>query len=292
MKSAESKYKRRPHWLKIRLPQGANFYKVRDLVKNGQLHTVCESAHCPNLGECWGRKTATFLIMGNVCSRKCRFCAVDKGSPLPLDDKEPERVADAVSQLGLRYAVITSVTRDDLPDGGASQFAAVVKEIRALVPSCRIEVLIPDFAGDDAALRTVIDVHPEVINHNLETVQELYSRVRPQADYDRSLHLIRRVSDSGVVSKSGLMLGLGEEKTQVRAALSDLRRSGCQILTLGQYLQPSRNFLPVERFVPPEEFLDYKKIGMEMGFQHVESGPLVRSSYHADEQFKPEEEEP
>ncbi len=283
---SETTYKRRPHWLKVKLPSGQNFYKVKDLVKGVRLHTVCESAHCPNLGECWGRRTATFMILGDVCSRNCGFCAVTHGRPEPLDPDEPNRVAEAVDQLELRYAVITSVTRDDLPDGGAQHFVDVIETIRSRRPRCRVEVLIPDFQGDESALDRVLEASPFILNHNIETVQRLYSQVRPQADYHRALELLQRACQKKVRTKSGLMVGLGETKDEVMQTMKDLRRVGCSVLTIGQYLQPSRLHLPVHEFVHPDEFKWFKKRGLDMGFSHVESGPLVRSSYHADEPFR------
>jgi lipoic acid synthetase len=277
---------RRPSWLKTRLPTGGEFLRVRELVEQQGLHTVCQSARCPNIGHCWSRGTATFMILGNVCTRNCRFCAVATGRPDPLDPDEPRRVAEAVRRLGLLYAVITSVTRDDLPDGGAQVFAETIREIRAAVPGCRVEVLIPDFGGSEEALRIVLEAQPDVLNHNLETVARLYPRVRPQADYQRSLLLLERAHGWGAVTKSGLMLGLGESDEEIREVMRDLRRVGCQVLTLGQYLQPSPAHLPVERFVPPEEFAHWREWGLALGFRHVESGPLVRSSFHADQQAR------
>jgi lipoic acid synthetase len=278
---------RRPHWLKVDLGGKGSFYHVKELVEGQKLHTVCQSARCPNIGECWGRKTATFMILGDACSRDCGFCAVSHGDLEAVDPDEPRRVAEAVRELGLRYAVITSVTRDDLPDGGAGLFAQTIEAIRRLSPGCRIEVLIPDFAGSEEALRTVLQAEPDVLNHNLETVPALYSRVRPQADYDRSLDLLASARRQGAMTKSGLMLGLGESRQQLISTLHDLRRVACQIVTLGQYLPPSRRHLAVDRFVPPEEFAELRLIGHQMGFMHVESAPLVRSSYHADQQAQP-----
>ncbi|HOX87042.1 MAG TPA: lipoyl synthase [bacterium] len=275
----------RPAWLKIKLPAGRNFCQVRDLVRDQQLHTVCESARCPNLGECWGRKTAAFMILGDICTRNCRFCAVHQARPNAIDPQEPERLAETVRDLGLRYVVITSVTRDDLPDGGANHFAETIRQLRRLPRKCRIEVLIPDFQGDARALQTVLDAEPDVLNHNIETVSRLYPQVRPMADYRRSLLLLSRAGQNGAVVKSGLMLGLGEETHEVMQTLQELRDHGVQLLTLGQYLQPSRNHLPVARYVTPEEFAEFKSRGLEMGFSGIESGPLVRSSYHADQQF-------
>ncbi len=282
---AEATLQRRPHWLKVRLSGGSEFYKVRALVKDNRLHTVCESAHCPNLGECWRRKTATFMIMGDQCSRNCRFCAVEHGVLVPLDPYEPQRVAKAVKELGLKYAVITSVTRDDLNDGGAAHFAATMRAIREMNPRCQIEVLIPDFNGRLKDLDTVIAAKPDVLNHNIETVKSLYNIVRPQADYERSLGVLQYAKKKECTTKSGIMLGLGETESNVIDAMKDLHAAGCDLLTIGQYLQPSRHHLPVQRFVTPEEFEQFRQKGLEIGFDAVQSGPLVRSSYHADEQY-------
>jgi lipoyl synthase len=276
---------RKPSWLKVKLPVGSQFVKVKELVKNSQLHTVCESAHCPNIGECWNRKTATFMILGDVCTRNCRFCAVDHNKATPLDTQEPERVAEAVAKLGLNYAVITSVTRDDLVDGGANHFAKTISAIKAARPECKIEVLIPDFQGSEDALSIVLDAKPDVLNHNIETVPQLYSIARPQADYKRSLELLRSASRAGFKTKSGLMVGLGETMEQINIVMQDLVEYGCNMLTIGQYLQPSKSHLPVARYVEPKEFGKMKKIGLELGLDSIEAGPLVRSSYHADEQF-------
>lgn len=285
----QNSYKRRPHWLKINLPRGVNFYQVNKLVKDKNLHTVCQSAHCPNIGECWSRRTATFMIMGDVCSRNCRFCAVVPGKPQALNSDEPRLVAEAVRDLNLRYAVITSVTRDDLPDGGAEHFAQTIQAIRRIQPGCKIEVLIPDFQGSEKDLATVLAAKPDVLNHNIETVPRLYPLARPQARYARSLELLERASKYDVYTKSGIMVGLGETLDEVRGAMRDLLDANCQMLTIGQYLQPSRNHLPVDRFVTPEEFAQLKRDGLAMGFANIQSGPLVRSSYHADEQFTTKE---
>ena len=274
--------KRRPRWLKVPMPAGKNFNDVRALVKAKRLHTVCEGARCPNVGECWGRRTATFMILGNICTRNCRFCAIESARPQPVDEHEPERVADAVRALSLRYAVVTSVTRDDLADGGAQLFAETIRRIKMKVPNCKIEVLIPDFQGSRAALRLVLDALPDVLNHNLETVSRLYPIVRPQADYQRSLQLLYEAKQLGALTKSGIMLGLGETLAEIRRAMRDLRDVKCDILTLGQYLQPTIKHLPIDRFVTPQEFDLLRDEGLEMGFKLVESGPLVRSSYHAD----------
>ena len=278
---------RKPDWLKRRLPTGETFNQVRDLIEAGRLHTVCQEARCPNIWECYSHRTATFLIMGERCTRNCRFCSVASGPPGPLDPQEPARVAEAVERMGLKYVVVTSVTRDDLPDGGAGHFAATIHEIRRRVPGAEIEVLIPDFQGDPAALETVLRARPDVLNHNIETVPRLYSRVRPQADYRRSLGLLRRAGEiaPGTPTKSGLMLGLGERPEEIRQTLQDLRAAGCRILTLGQYLQPSPEHLPVEAYVPPDDFENWRRDALEMGFSEVASAPFVRSSYHAKESF-------
>jgi len=273
----------KPPWLKRRLPSGAEYEKIRTLVKSRDLHTVCQEAQCPNRWECYSDQTATFLILGPGCTRNCRFCAVDK-KPQPPDPAEPARIAEAVMQLKLRYAVITSVTRDDLADGGAGFFAQTIAAIRTQDPEIRVEVLIPDFQGNPAALQTVIDARPDVINHNIETVSRLYPVVRPQADYRRSLDLLLTAKQrgGGVPTKSGMMLGLGETEDEIIQTLQDLRNSSCDILTLGQYLQPSREHLPVARYITPDEFSRFKKTALHMGFRQVASGPFVRSSYHAE----------
>ena len=271
----------RPDWLKIRLPSGENYARLKGLIDGHRLHTVCEEARCPNMGECWSAGTATFMILGDVCTRSCGFCAVATGRPAVLDTDEPYRVAEAVRLMNVRHAVITSVNRDELPDGGAAIFAETIRQARRVNPLVKIEVLIPDFRGVRWALQLVIDERPDILNHNTETVPRLYSRVRPQAKYARSLEVIRRGHDAGMVTKSGLMLGLGESPAEVLAVMADLRGSGCDILTLGQYLRPTKDHLPVERYVPPAEFAEFREKGMALGFRHVESGPLVRSSYHA-----------
>jgi len=281
---AEKRVRRRPEWLKVRLPQGAGYQEVRALIEAHQLHTVCQEARCPNTGECWGRRTATFMILGDICTRSCGFCAVKTGRPQGLDLDEPCRVADAVAKLNLRHAVITSVNRDELADGGAGIFAETIRQIRRRAPGCRIEVLIPDFKGSYDALKRVVDARPDILNHNTETVPRLYRTVRPQGRYHWSLELLDRAKRHGLVTKTGLMLGLGETLDEVRKVMHDLRGVRVDILTLGQYLQPTRQHLPVARYVPPEEFRLLRKEGLAMGFRYVESGPLVRSSYHADEQ--------
>jgi lipoic acid synthetase len=278
---------KKPVWLRSRLPSGPEYESVRALIRNGDLHTVCQEARCPNQWECFSSRTATFLILGSRCTRNCGFCAVDHGSPEMPDPEEPARVAEAAKSMGLRYIVVTSVTRDDLPDGGAGHFAKTIGEIREKIPGAIVEVLIPDFQGDEDTLRKVVDAGPDVLNHNLETVPRLYPSVRPQAIYRRSLDLLRRAAalDSSLATKSGLMLGLGETPEEVRQTLKDLRDAGCTMLTLGQYLQPSQQHIEVARYVPPEEFEQWETEAMEMGFRRVASGPLVRSSYHARDLF-------
>ncbi len=278
----------RPPWLKARLPSGPNYQELVRIMRHLRLHTVCEEARCPNIGDCWERRTATFLILGNVCTRNCAYCAIAHGLPSPVDLMEPERVARAVQALGLRHAVITSVDRDDLRDAGAGLFAATIRKIRAYLPTCSIEVLIPDFKGDPEALRTVLEAGPDILNHNIETVRRIFRLVRTGGNYDRSLELLRRVKAWGYpcLTKSGLMVGLGETFEEVVETMRDLRAVGCDILTVGQYLSPGEGYWPVHRYVPPEEFAELRRIGREMGFRHVEAGPLVRSSYHADEQVE------
>ncbi len=277
---------RRPEWLKVRLPAGPNFRELVGVMRTQALHTVCEEARCPNIGDCWERRTATFLILGNVCTRHCAYCAIAHGLPTELDVQEPERVAGAVAAMGLRHAVITSVDRDDLADGGAAMFARTIRLIRERVPGCSIEVLIPDFKGDPDALRTVLAARPEILNHNIETVPRLFRAVRSGGNYRRSLDLLTRAKDwgRGSLTKSGMMVGLGETGDEVRGTMRDLRAAGCDILTIGQYLSPGRDYVPIARYYHPDEFAALKVDGLAMGFRHVESGPLVRSSYHADEQ--------
>src|SRR5712692_7062319 len=277
----------RPAWLRVKFFGGPNYQDLKRIMRTLNLHTVCESARCPNMGECWEHRTATFMILGNICTRACGFCAVPSSKPAaPPDEQEPERVAEAAQLMGLRYAVVTSVNRDDQPDGGAAIFARTIAEIRGRVPGCKVEVLIPDFRGDWQALETVVRARPDVLNHNTETVPRLYREVRKGAIYERSLELLRRAKFLApqMPTKTGLMLGLGETREEVLAAMQYLAGQGTDILTLGQYLQPTREHLPVVRFVHPDEFAEYKKLGEQMGFAHVESGPLVRSSYHAFEQ--------
>jgi lipoic acid synthetase len=273
----------RPEWLRARAPGGPNHHELKVLTNQLELHTVCESAQCPNLGECWDQRTATFMILGDVCTRRCGFCAVPKGLPLPVDEAEPERVAQAVRALRLEYAVITSVNRDDRKDGGAEVFARTIRAIRKHQPSCKVEVLIPDFQGSREALEIVMAAHPEVLNHNIETVPRLYKQVRPGARYEQSLELLSRASqiDPAAATKSGIMVGLGESNTEILETMQDLAKNKVKILTIGQYLQPSRDHLPIARYYHPTEFAEFRAAGLVMGFSHVESGPLVRSSYHA-----------
>ena len=273
------------YWLRRKLPDQKVINKMENLFKDLNLHTVCDSALCPNRGECFKNGTATFMIMGDVCSRNCQFCAVKKGKPLPLDPKEPIHIAQAAKYLKLKHVVVTSVTRDDLLDGGAEHFVQTVIAIKNLLPKSTVEILIPDFQGSREALQKVIEVHPEVINHNIETIERLYSSVRPIADYKTSLQLIKRVKigNQDIITKSGIMLGLGEKKEEVVIAMKDLRKVNCDLLTIGQYLRPSPQHLKVKEYIHPDEFEVYRKIGMSLGFKHVLSGPLVRSSYHSGE---------
>jgi lipoyl synthase len=279
---------RRPDWLKVRAPGGENYEDLKRLMRGKSLHTVCEEARCPNIGECWAHRTATFMILGSVCTRSCGFCAVATGRPTGLDWEEPRRVAEAVTQMGLKHVVVTSVNRDELHDGGASLFAATIRWIRRLNPDTTVEVLTPDFKGSHDALRVVAEAKPDIFNHNVETIARLYRRVRPQAIYERSLAALALIKSLNpqIPTKSGFMLGLGEEHDEVVQLLRDLRDHQVDIVTIGQYLRPSFQHLPIERYVTPDEFREYGRIGKEMGFRHVESGPLVRSSYHAWDQAK------
>jgi len=275
----------KPEWLKVRAPGSPSYLRLKGIMRSLDLHTVCEEARCPNIGECWNRGTATFMILGGVCTRACAYCAVSHGRPAPADPAEPDRVASAVHTLGLSYVVITSVDRDDLKDGGAGMFAETIRLTRALSPECRIEVLIPDFQGDEAALQTVLNARPDVLNHNTETVSRLYRMARSGGRYSRTLELLdrsRRLAPD-IPTKTGLMVGLGEEHEELVTTLRDLRAVGCQILTIGQYLRPSAEHAPMSRYYHPDEFRDLKQIALGLGFVHVESGPLVRSSYHAKE---------
>jgi len=277
----------RPSWLKVRFFGGSNHQELKRIMRTLDLHTVCESARCPNMGECWEHRTATFMILGNICTRACGFCAVPSGKPLgPPEEDEPTRVAEAAERMGLRYAVVTSVNRDDQPDGGAAIFARTIEEIRLRVPGCKVEVLIPDFRGDWNALETVLVASPDVLNHNMETVPRLYRRVRKGAVYERSLELLHRARGMSpdLPTKTGMMLGLGETREEVLQAMEEIAAQGTHILTLGQYLQPTPEHLPIHRFVHPDEFAEFKRAGETIGFKHVEAGPLVRSSYHAFEQ--------
>ena len=276
----------KPEWLKVRAPGSENYHRLKGLMRTLGLHTVCEEANCPNIGECWHHGTATFMILGDTCTRSCGYCNVMHGTPKPPDTGEPANVARAIQAMELAYVVVTSVDRDDLADGGAEHFAQTIAETRARIPSCRVEVLIPDFKGDETALRTVLDARPDVLNHNIETVQRLYRTARPGGRYERALHLLERsrACAPAIPTKSGLMVGLGEEWHEVVATLRDLAGVGVQIVTIGQYLRPSLANLPMVRYYTPSEFAELKRIGLELGIRHIESGPLVRSSYHAHEQ--------
>ncbi len=279
---------RKPSWLKVAAPGGGNYSSLKQLLRELELHTVCEEAHCPNVGECWAHRTATFMILGDVCTRNCAYCAVAHGTPRPLDENEPVRLAEAVRRLELRHVVITSVDRDDLPNGGAEIFAACIREIRSRVPDTSVEVLIPDFKGREEALRIVLGARPDILNHNLETIDRLYRLARPGGRYARALELLRRakhiVPDG--LTKSGIICGLGEEWDELLGAMRDLRAQGVDILTLGQYLRPSIEHLPIARYYTPDEFSQLARLGRAMGYRHVEAGPLVRSSYHAWEQVE------
>jgi len=280
----------KPEWLKVRFPAGERYQHLKQLMRGGQLNTVCEDARCPNIGECWNAGTATFMILGDVCTRSCGFCAVKTGRPETLDLLEPYRLGQAVQKLGLRYVVITSVNRDELELGGADVFAACIKTIRRNDPAIRVEVLIPDFRGSLPALQTVVDARPYVLNHNVETAPRLYRRVRPQAIYERSLELLRRAKELApeMLTKSGMMVGLGETPEEIFEVMRDLRAQGCDIVTIGQYLRPSQQHLPINRYYDPSEYEQFRALGRELGFLRVEAGPLVRSSYHADRQAMPD----
>ena len=270
------------------MPGGPNFLELRDLIRGSQLHTVCEEARCPNIGDCWERRTATFMILGDICTRACAYCAVTTGTPVGLDLQEPGRLAETVERMGLRYAVITSVNRDDLPDGGAFIFAQCIRQVRRRLPACKVEVLIPDFCGDWDALAAVMDAMPDTLNHNIETVRRIFPRVRPKGDYDQSLELIARARSlvPGGVTKSGMMVGLGETWSEILETMRDLRAVDCDLLTIGQYLRPSPGHAPICKWYTPDEFDELCREGEALGFRHVASGPLVRSSYHADEQYE------
>ena len=286
--SAEAAPPRKPAWLKVKAPGGPNYVALKHLMRDLKLHTVCEEAHCPNIGECWEHKAATFMILGDVCTRNCAYCAVAHGTPAPLDAAEPQRLADAVAHMGLKHVVITSVDRDDLPNGGAEMFAECIAEIRRRLPDTSIEVLIPDFKGNADALRIVVDARPEILNHNLETIARLYRIARPGGRYPRALELLERAKalNPALLTKSGVIVGLGEDWDELLAALRDLRAARVDIVTIGQYLRPSDQHLPIARWYTPDEFAELKRYGMTLGFRHVESGPLVRSSYHAWEQVE------
>lgn len=279
---------RLPSWFKVRMPGGPNYLELLGLLREEQLHTVCEEAHCPNIGECWERKTATFMILGDICTRACAYCAVTSGVPKGLDLDEPSRLAEAVQRMDLKYAVITSVNRDDLPDGGAFIFAQCVYQIRKRMKMCKVEVLIPDFCGNWNALRTVMDAAPDTLNHNIESVRSIFPRIRPKGDYDQSLELLIRAKEFNPdgVTKSGMMVGLGETWDEILATMRDLRSVDCDLLTIGQYLRPSKKHIPLSKWYTPDEFDELRKVGESMGFSNVASGPLVRSSYHADEQHE------
>ncbi|MDD5434493.1 MAG: lipoyl synthase [Nitrospira sp.] len=287
------KVQRRPDWLKVRLPAGDTYTEINRLLNSSRLNTVCKEARCPNIGECFNQRTATFLILGDVCTRGCRFCNVTKGTTKPVDYEEPERVAAAAREMGLRHVVVTSVTRDDLQDGGAGIYSKTISLIRKFNPESTIEVLIPDFKGSVESLNIVVSEMPDVINHNIETVPRLYKLVRPGAVYEQSLYILEHVKKTRpeIMTKSGLMAGIGEEFDEVVEVMKDLRRAGCEILTIGQYLSPGKRHLPVQRYYHPGEFADLKKKGLELGFRYVESGPLVRSSYHAVNHFQGAAEE-
>ena len=283
---ADGRLQRKPEWLKVRFPGGPDYLRLKGLMRRQRLHTVCEEAHCPNVGECWEAGTATFMILGDTCTRACAFCAVKSGRPRPLDAGEPLRVAQAVRRMGLAHAVVTSVNRDDEPDGGAAVFAATIRWIRRLSPGTSVEVLIPDFMGNWYALATVMKERPDILNHNAETVPRLYRRVRPKARYERSLELLRRAKQMRPqgITKTGVMVGLGETKHELLSVMADVADAGCDVLTIGQYLRPSAGHAPVERYYHPSEFQELADAGRRLGIRHVEAGPLVRSSYHAERQ--------
>jgi lipoyl synthase len=278
----DTSFKRKPDWLRVKLPTGKEYAKVSEMVSTHKLHTICESGNCPNKGECWGAGTATFMILGNICTRSCGFCNVATGKPKAVDLQEPERVAQSVLLMNVKHCVITSVDRDDLKDGGSIIWVETINAIRRVSPQTKFETLIPDFQGNWDNLQRLIDVQPDIVSHNLETVRRLTKEVRIQAKYDRSLEVLKRLKEAGLKTKSGLMLGLGETEEEVIESMNDLRAVGCDVLTLGQYLQPSPKHLPVQAFIHPDVFAKYKTIGLEKGFRFVESGPLVRSSYHAE----------
>ncbi|MBM3915723.1 MAG: lipoyl synthase [Sphingomonadales bacterium] len=280
--SVTASFVKKPDWLRVKLPIGENYKHVRHLVDHHKLHTICESGNCPNMGECWGAGTATFMILGNVCTRSCGFCSVATGRPAPVDWDEPQRVAEAIQLMKVKHAVITSVDRDELPDGGSTIWFNTIRAVKTLNPDTTLETLIPDFKGKKEDIIRVAEAHPEVVSHNIETVERLTRQVRIQAKYWRSMEVIRTLKESGMRTKSGIMLGLGEQKEEVVQTLQDLRVNGCDVVTLGQYLQPTKKHLPVQRFVHPDEFAEYREIGYQLGLDYVESGPLVRSSYHSE----------
>ncbi|MDD3724350.1 MAG: lipoyl synthase [Bacteroidales bacterium] len=276
---------RKPSWLKIKLSSGENYPKVKNIVEQNHLHTICSSGKCPNIGECWSKGTATFMIAGEICTRSCKFCATLSGKPLPLDNNEPKKIANSVKLMGLKHCVITSVDRDDLPDKGAEHWAETIREIRRLNSETIIEVLIPDFDANKEWLDIVFEAKPDILGHNMETVKRLSNQVRSRAKYDLSLDVLKQAREYGLIAKSGIMVGIGEREEEVIELMKDLRGVGCQLFTIGQYLQPTTNNIPVEEYVTPEQFEKYKKIGLELGFDHIESGPLVRSSYMAERTF-------
>ncbi len=277
---------RKPEWLKIKLTEGENYASTSETVKTHNLHTICSSGRCPNIGECWGKGTATFMVLGEICTRSCKFCATHSGRPLPVDSEEPSRVAQSVRLMGVKYCVITSVDRDDLPDGGAAHWALVINEVKRVNPNTAIEVLIPDFDGRKELIDIVLAANPAVVGHNLETVRRLTPSVRSRAQYDLSLTTLRHIAESGAVAKSSLMLGLGETDEEILQAMDDMLAVGCRFLTLGQYLQPSHKHLPVEAYIHPDKFAELKQLALQKGFKYVESGPLVRSSYMAEHAFE------
>lgn len=278
---------KKPSWLRVKLPIGESYKHIRQLVDTHKLHTICESGNCPNMGECWGAGTATFMILGNICTRSCGFCAVATGRPEPVDWDEPQRVAEAINLMKVKHAVITSVDRDELKDGGATVWYNTIKAVKALNPQTTLETLIPDFKGEKENIQFIIDAAPEVVSHNIETVHRLTRQVRTQAKYERSMEVIKFLKSKGVRTKSGIMLGLGELRKEVIQTLTDLAENGCDVVTIGQYLQPTKNHLPVHRFIHPDEFAEYKNIGYSLGIDYVESGPLVRSSYHSERHVLP-----
>jgi lipoyl synthase len=285
-KKTQSSYQRKPDWLRIKLPKTGEYSYLKERLSKYKLHTICESGNCPNIGECWKNRTATFMILGDICTRSCGFCAVRTGKPLPADPEEPVKVAEAIKELKLKHCVITSVDRDDLTDGGASVWAQTITAIRKYCPETTIEALIPDLKGNTDDLQKIIEAKPEIISHNLETVERLTKMVRVQAKYDRSLKVLQYIASSGITAKSGIMLGLGETRDEILKTMDDLLHAGCTILTLGQYLQPTKEHLPVIRYIPPEEFEMYKKTAISKGFIFAECGPLIRSSYHAEKQIR------